>query len=124
MRTVISFTVPRNLNMNMHRPRCELSHSTGLDPGSHSGHANRLMGWEGRLQQLLREWESRSQAKPTSTAEYRSARARSKPEAAEPPVEQPLEVLFVPCPCDRCEFRRRCAAGMACERFALFLDGS
>ena len=76
------------------------------------------------MQQLLRDWESRFLAKQTSAADYKPARARTKVEDPEPTREQPLEILFVPCPCDDCEFRRRCSAGMACERYSMFLDGN
>ncbi len=86
--------------------------------------ARKQSSWFGRcLQQLLREWESNVLAKPTSSPHYKPARARPKLEDLEPAREQPAEILFVPCPCDGCEFRGRCAAGLACERLAIFLDG-
>ena len=78
----------------------------------------------GRLQQLLREWESNFLAELRSSADYKPARARPKLEDLDPASEKPLaELIFVPCPCDGCEFRRRCATGLACDRFSLFLHG-
>jgi len=75
------------------------------------------------MQQLLRDWEANVLAKLNSAAPSRSGRARTKSQDPESPLEQPAELLFVPCPCDNCDFRQRCATGLACERYSMFLDG-
>jgi hypothetical protein len=77
------------------------------------------------LQQLLREWES-TQLAPVSgpAAPYRRSRAPAYREDTEPTDERPVDLLFVPCPCDGCEFRQRCATGLACERYSIFLNGN
>ena len=77
------------------------------------------------MQQLLREWEANLLAKANNAADCKPGRARRKlEESPDPTLEQPVELALGPCPCDRCEFRQRCAAGLACERYSMFLDGA
>jgi hypothetical protein len=76
------------------------------------------------LQQLLRDWESRFLSKANSPTAYRRARAATVPEDSVAAEEQQLELLFVSSPCDKCAYRRECVRGLACERYAMFLNGS
>jgi hypothetical protein len=75
------------------------------------------------MQQLLRDWESRFLSKANSPTAHTRARAVTAAEGSVAPGEQSLEVLFVSCPCDQCGHRQDCASGLACERYAMFLDG-
>ena len=76
------------------------------------------------MQQLLRDWEANCLAMRGSIAALKPARARTRPDDCNVENEPRVEAPLVACPCDACSFRRDCAAGLACERYTMFLHGS
>jgi len=57
-----------------------------------------------------------------------AALARLRPakpaEITEPATTDPMTALAGPAPCDDCRGRVRCAAGLACSAFKLYVDGA
>jgi hypothetical protein len=83
---------------------------------------DQLDDWEGRLAAMASgvryKAPSARKVRPTPLP------AARKVSMGRTDGDDPQTFLDERCPCDECELRKQCAAGqLACERFALFMQG-